>query len=69
MPVLGLLACAVAVWRPMVAVAGATAALVVSLVLGSAGYWDALPVTLLRLLGALGFGLRKVRLLGTVLAA
>ena len=69
MPVLGLLACVVAGWRPTVAAAGATGALVVSLVLDSAGYWDALPVTLLRLLGALGFRLRKVWLLGTVLAA
>jgi signal transduction histidine kinase len=68
-PVLGLLACAVAVWRPTVAVAGATAALVVSLVLGSAGYWDALPVTLLCLMGALRFGLRRVWFLGTALAA
>lgn len=61
--VIGLLACAVAVWRPRVGAGCAAAVLLVSIVLEADGGWDALSTTLLCLMGAYRFGPRKIWLI------
>jgi signal transduction histidine kinase len=59
-PVLGLLACAVAVWRPMVGAGCGLVALASSIALEPVGYWDALPVALLCLVAAARDGIRRL---------
>ncbi len=51
----GLLACALAVWRPGPAAGCAVAVVSGSVVLGTGGHWDVLSTTLLCLLAPLGF--------------
>lgn len=67
-PVLALLACAVAVRRPVAGAVGAAVALVVAVVLDPGNHWDALPVALLCLIGTLRFGHRRVWLLVVAVA-
>jgi signal transduction histidine kinase len=61
--IIGLLACAVAVWRPAVGAAGAGTALALSCVLDPPGHWDVVSSTLLCLIGALRLGPRRIWLL------
>ena len=58
--VVGLLACAVVVWRPALGAGAAVAALLVSAWLGTSGYWDSVSTSLLCLLGAFLFGVRRL---------
>ena len=72
----GLLACAAAVWRPLVGAAIAFAALGLAVVLHPDQPWDAVAVTLLALIGTVRVGLRRLYLVllplvgyGLILAA
>lgn len=60
--VAGLVACAVAGWRPMAGAGCAATTLVVSTLLGSTGYGAAISTTLLCFVGALRLGPRRIRL-------